>query len=1153
VHNFFPSTSENFASNGFSAQATDSNKFAKLQNPGLQFSTNKNASEQGEFENLGFVFGSNNSLPNESKVGKGHANKSETLFDPFYERNVGSSGMAFSLDSNIAKSEPAPSSKAGETSEYEVKYNPREEGNKSGFEKTDNNADFVFGSSRSNGNSVHENGGETNLNGGESDKCYFGGFASGTNFSNMKSNSKSRHFASKSNVKSKSCAKNAAKSEFVDHAKKNVDVETKSQQDKVNGSFVFGSAKNDVLNKVKCETDENRNGLMDPNLIFNISQKFQSMNITDSHKSDSHAGSDNHTFVFGSNKKNTDSSSSDQHKHGFQENLAEKIDEFNTKTNHERVFEFRNSEKKQQPVNLTEKSLNGTQYTETRDSKESIPSSYSSNGFSFQATPVDKSENKNSDFTGYNVPSFNTTNNLFSDLSKKQEFSANGGRSVRGKKMMKTKGKPKHNNKVHSSKEEENSDAQQNHQKSPESFSPMDFSPYQEIKTEQSDNKEPERRFSENIQVHEIGGKAQFSFSVASGNTCNSEEVNVNTISSSTQESSSTKKKYKKYKLKIGSDSNFASPNGKQHSTPFRLDEEKGKKVNRRDSGRKGESFSKMDDGQIKFESNGSSTLEACQSWRSRGNNAYNNGDLTRAEDFYTKGISVVSTADISGSFIEALVLCYSNRATTRLALGKLRECLEDCRRASSLNPNFLKVHIRAGNCHLLFGEADEAIKYFSKCLERGNKVCLDRRITIEAADGVQSAKKVVDFTNRAAEYLKVKTSDAADNALVVINEALSISRYSEELLELKGEALFLLRKYEEAIQFCERTLDFAEKNFGGIDPKNSCLRLWRWRLMSKSYFYLGKLDVALDFIEKQEQIKSIDNKNQESSVTLAFTIRELLLRKNAGNDAFQIGKHKEAIEHYTAAISSSVESRPFAAVCFCNRAAAHQSLSQITDAIADCSLSIALDPSYTKALSRRATLHEMIRDYEQAANDLQKLVSILEKQCQDKSQKSAGIVKDLKRTRHRLSIAEEKARRGTPLDLYMILGIKSSDSASEIKKAYRKAALRHHPDKAGQFLARCEIGDDGYSYKEIAEKVHSDADRLFKIIGEAYAILSDTAKRTKYDLREEMRDEEEEYRSNTTFGRSSNFNTSPFEGSSSSRRYYRDSWKTYGNSYSRW
>lgn len=61
-------------------------------------------------------------------------------------------------------------------------------------------------------------------------------------------------------------------------------------------------------------------------------------------------------------------------------------------------------------------------------------------------------------------------------------------------------------------------------------------------------------------------------------------------------------------------------------------------------------------------------------------------------------------------------------------------------------------------------------------------------------------------------------------------------------------------------------------------------------------------------------------------------------------------------------------------------------------------------------------------------------------------------------------------------LDFYTTLGVPKSASQDEIKKAYRKLAHQHHPDKQG--------GDE----------------RKFKEINEAYQVLSDPQKRSQYD-----------------------------------------------------
>jgi len=63
--------------------------------------------------------------------------------------------------------------------------------------------------------------------------------------------------------------------------------------------------------------------------------------------------------------------------------------------------------------------------------------------------------------------------------------------------------------------------------------------------------------------------------------------------------------------------------------------------------------------------------------------------------------------------------------------------------------------------------------------------------------------------------------------------------------------------------------------------------------------------------------------------------------------------------------------------------------------------------------------------------------------------------------------------------DYYKILGVDRKASSEEIKRAYRKLALKYHPD---------HNPDDG------------DAEEKFKEINEAYQVLSDTDKRNRYD-----------------------------------------------------
>jgi len=62
--------------------------------------------------------------------------------------------------------------------------------------------------------------------------------------------------------------------------------------------------------------------------------------------------------------------------------------------------------------------------------------------------------------------------------------------------------------------------------------------------------------------------------------------------------------------------------------------------------------------------------------------------------------------------------------------------------------------------------------------------------------------------------------------------------------------------------------------------------------------------------------------------------------------------------------------------------------------------------------------------------------------------------------------------------DFYKILGISRTATDDEIKKAYRKLALKYHPDK----------------------NKAPNAEEQFKLVAEAYEVLSDKKKREIYD-----------------------------------------------------
>jgi len=80
--------------------------------------------------------------------------------------------------------------------------------------------------------------------------------------------------------------------------------------------------------------------------------------------------------------------------------------------------------------------------------------------------------------------------------------------------------------------------------------------------------------------------------------------------------------------------------------------------------------------------------------------------------------------------------------------------------------------------------------------------------------------------------------------------------------------------------------------------------------------------------------------------------------------------------------------------------------------------------------------------------------------------------------------VADEVRREWFEKDYYQVLGVPKNASASDIKKAYRKLAQKHHPD---------------------ANAGNKEAEDRFKEISAAYGVIGDEDKRKSYDRVREM------------------------------------------------
>ena len=108
-------------------------------------------------------------------------------------------------------------------------------------------------------------------------------------------------------------------------------------------------------------------------------------------------------------------------------------------------------------------------------------------------------------------------------------------------------------------------------------------------------------------------------------------------------------------------------------------------------------------------------------------------------------------------------------------------------------------------------------------------------------------------------------------------------------------------------------------------------------------------------------------------------------------------------------------------------------------DALTDTEASITLNSQSFKVYRTRARINLHLEKYETAIQDFKSAIEQAE---------SEGCDGDARALKGELKKAELDLKRSKTKDYYKILGVSRDSTEVEIKKAYRRESLKHHPDK---------------------------------------------------------------------------------------------------------
>lgn len=406
--------------------------------------------------------------------------------------------------------------------------------------------------------------------------------------------------------------------------------------------------------------------------------------------------------------------------------------------------------------------------------------------------------------------------------------------------------------------------------------------------------------------------------------------------------------------------------------------------------------------------------------------------------------------------YSDAISLCpdnaayYGNRAACLMMMADYVAALHDARHSLQLDDKFEKGYVRVAKCCLALGDligTEQAIKRFLE-LDPTNKA-LSQEI-----QSLRTLRELEDKAKTCYENGDYRT------CLFHMDNALKHATASRRYQLLKAECLALLGRINEANDIAISVMQRDSTNADAIYVRGLTL------------YYGDNLDKGVKHFE-QALVLDPDHKKAKMMRQRSKALKD---KKEKGNELFKTNKHRDALVMYNEALAIDPLNKDTNSKLYYNRALVNTKLGNLRDAVTDCNEALKINEKYLKAILKRAKLHYDLEKYDDCVRDYETALKM------EKSVEIKNLLKDAK-----LQLKRSKRK-----DYYKILGVGKDASEDEIKKAYRKRALVHHPDR----------------HSNATEEEKKEQEIKFKEVGEAYAVLSDQSKKARYDSGQDVMDE---------------------------------------------